>query len=720
MANINQISLKVCGNPDANSGFQTMAIFNSPSIEIKDNFYTGFDANSYFFTIKIEKNQVVYKLVKNNVSSIGASRQGSLVIGIAIPKGYKLDKCISPYDVLIELKNRFLALFMTCKDPATEKYEFNTIRVQPNILNDVAGSYSLVPVQMPYRAMSVGAPIGYLTATEEQIKLLLNDVQYPAFTKFGEIVVAASVQGTNYTPIPNISIPRMPKYSIYDDGVLQPIVVSDPKKRLTVKGTGDTRFFENESLTFTLEELLNGESVPNVSIDIENESINVSSKALKIPITRKINVVFVPKEAETYFFTRRNEWGLFYGNQQIRLAKDLSFVLTGEEVKILYNIQNFRIQQSRKDQYEARVSSVSSNEISISAEKVRRPVDPTGGTGKTGGGIVQTPSINAYEVLLTLDQAYKRSRCSVQFFNSEGVLYQSTTALFEIDNDGNHIARIYVPKSWSGCNVQVRLKYKNEYWNSNNYLGRDNNGVIELRDKDFSRKSIGFFSKHSRGIAISLLMLLSLLLGAAIGTYVAKNYVGTSDEQKDSVSCNICNIEFKSQSELDNHNSSVHSGEEEVPGGEAKVNPINNTKVKCDNCGMEFPDDSELEAHKGTCSQNVRCNESDKMLDSSSELADHKASVHPVVSFDCKTCRMTFTTQAELNQHIQDAHSPQNCDLCSQPFAGKKALDQHKKEKHHFECSQCGPDVCFITEARLKAHKGKNHVKDNDRNHRER
>lgn len=720
MANINQISLKVCGNPDANSGFQTMAIFNSPSIEIKDNFYTGFDANSYFFTIKIEKNQVVYKLVKNNVSSLGASRQGSLVIGIAIPKGYKLDKCISPYDVLIELKNRFLALCMTCKDPATEKYEFNTIRVQPNILNDVAGSYSLVPVQMPYRAMSVGAPIGYLTATEEQIKLLLNDVQYPAFTKFGEIVVAASVQGTNYTPIPNIAIPRKPEYSIYYDGVLQPEVVSDPKKLLTVNGTGDTRFFENDSLMFTLEELLNGESVPNVSIDIANEIINVSYKALIKPITRKINVVFVPKEAETYFFTRRNEWGLFYGNQQIRLAKDLSFVLTGEEVKILYNIQNFRIQQSRKDQYEARVSSVSSNEISISAVKVRRPVDPTGGTGKTGGGIVQTPSINAYEVLLTLDQAYKRSRCSVQFFNSEGVLLQSTTALFARGNDGNHIARVYVPKSWSGCNVQVRLKYKNEYWNSNNYLGRDINGVIELRDKDFSRKSIGFFSKHSRGIVISLLMLLNLLLGAAIGTFVAKNYLGTSDEQKDSVRCNICNMEFDSQDELNNHNSSIHPGGGDVSGGEAKVDSINNIKVECDNCGKEFPNYSELEAHKETCSQKVRCNECDEMFDSNSKLAAHKASVHPVVSFDCETCRKTFTTRAKLNQHIKDAHSPQICNLCNQKLADKNALTQHKRKKHHFECSECGPGVWFETEAKLNAHKAIKHVKDNDRNHRER
>ena len=284
MANINQISLKVCGNPDANGGFQPMVIFNSPSIEIKDNFYTGFDANSYFFTIKIEKNQVVYKLIKNNVSSLGASRQGSLVIGIAIPKGYKLDAGISPYTVLIELKNRFLALCMTCKDPATEKYEFNSNRVSPNILDDIASSYSLVPVQAPYRTMSTGAPIAYVTITEDKIEQLMKDVHYPAFVKYSEIVVANSVGSTSYAPISNLPIPRMVEYSIYDDGVLQPIVVSDPKKLLTVKGKGDPKYYENDTLMFTLEELLKGEKVPNVTLDRANEIINVSSKALVKPI----------------------------------------------------------------------------------------------------------------------------------------------------------------------------------------------------------------------------------------------------------------------------------------------------------------------------------------------------------------------------------------------------------------------------------------------------
>ena len=164
--------------------------------------------------------------------------------------------------------------------------------------------------------------------------------------------------------------------------MLQPIVVSDPKKLLTVRGKGDPKYYENDTLMFTLEELLKGEKVPNVTLDRANEIINVSSKALVKPITRKINVVFVPEESETYFFTKTNEWGLYYDNQQIRLANDLSFVLTGEEIKILNNIQNFRIRQSRKDKYEAKVSSVSSNEIRISAEKIRRTVGPIGGGGR--------------------------------------------------------------------------------------------------------------------------------------------------------------------------------------------------------------------------------------------------------------------------------------------------------------------------------------------------
>ena len=44
-----------------------IATFNSPNFQILDVVYGGFHMNSYFFSIKIEPTQVIYKIIKNNV-----------------------------------------------------------------------------------------------------------------------------------------------------------------------------------------------------------------------------------------------------------------------------------------------------------------------------------------------------------------------------------------------------------------------------------------------------------------------------------------------------------------------------------------------------------------------------------------------------------------------------------------------------------------------------
>ena len=653
MANIDKISLKVCGNPDANSGFQPMVIFNSPSFEIKDSVPAGFDANSYFFTIKIEKNQVVYKLFKNNVSSLGASRQGSLVIGIAIPKGYKLDFGVSPYKVLMDLKKAFLTRCMTCKDQASEKYEFNSNRVSPTILDDVASSYSLVPVQMPYRSMSVGAPVAYVIATDDKIEQLMLDVHYPVFTQYGEIVIAENGQNASYASIANLPIPRMPEFSVYEDGIPQPIVLSDPKQTYTATGKGDPRYYVNNSFSFTLEELMRGDFFPGVTVDRANEKIHISTKDLVKPLDRKVTVVFEPKESESFFFTNAKEWDLMYGNKKISLDNNFSFVLSGEDIKGLSSPCNFSIQMSRKDQYDATVSSVSLNEICVTAKKIRRVVPPIG-SGKAGGGFVQTSSINACEVLLSLDQAYKSGHCSVKFYTSDEDLLQSTIVSFHKRNDGNHIAKVYVPKSWSGGNVEVRLKYKNEYWYSNNYLGRDINGVIELCDKDFSRKTIGFFSKHLRGIVISILMLLSLLAGAIVGAYIAKNYLGSCDKQDE-----VCSKFYSTE-------------------GNANSESENNDTLK-----------KESDNQKEIGSDSIESPESNKKLGSGRELAEH--------------------TATEPDKHNQDEHNTITCEICNEKFNSKQKYNKHKNEKHHFVCKECSPDVYFNSEKELNEHKTRKH-----------
>ena len=138
---LNNISVKVCGNPDSNSGFIPLLLFNSPSFTVEDQFYVGFDNCSYFFSVKVETNQTVYKLIKNNVKSYGASRAGSLVISFSIPKGYKLEGGYTPYDVLTQLKEEFLKRCMICKDPSNESYEYKTGRVDQHILDDIINKF---------------------------------------------------------------------------------------------------------------------------------------------------------------------------------------------------------------------------------------------------------------------------------------------------------------------------------------------------------------------------------------------------------------------------------------------------------------------------------------------------------------------------------------------------------------------------------------------------
>lgn len=86
MAYNHNISVKVCGNPESSGGFGPILLLNNPSFVVEDQFYVGFDKNSFFFTITTYQTQTVYKLVKNNVRSSGAFRAGSLVIAISIPK----------------------------------------------------------------------------------------------------------------------------------------------------------------------------------------------------------------------------------------------------------------------------------------------------------------------------------------------------------------------------------------------------------------------------------------------------------------------------------------------------------------------------------------------------------------------------------------------------------------------------------------------------------
>ena len=309
MAYNHNISVKVCGNPESSGGFGPILLLNNPSFVVEDQFYVGFDKNSFFFTITSYQTQTVYKLVKNNVRSSGAFRVGSLVIAISIPKNYKLESGYTPYDVLCALKDEFLKKCMTCKDPVRETYEYNAGKIDGHVLDEVVGKFTLTDSHAPYRVMTPNGPVGYIEETEEKIKEFFQDVNYPEFVKFKEVVVATTVHTTSYVPISNIQIPRPKKYELIVDGQPQGNCCNLNERLKIICRSKSPLYYEDLSFVFSIQDLIDGYvRHEGVVLDTEQERVSVETESWGTPKKEKVSLAIFPEEYEDYFI--RNPWEL--------------------------------------------------------------------------------------------------------------------------------------------------------------------------------------------------------------------------------------------------------------------------------------------------------------------------------------------------------------------------------------------------------------------------
>lgn len=302
MAYNHNISVKVCGNPESSGGFGPILLLNNPSFVVEDQFYVGFDKNSFFFTITTYPTQTVYKLVKNNVRSSGAFRVGSLVIAISIPKNYKLEGGYTPYDVLCALKDEFLKKCMTCKDPVRETYEYNAGKIDGHVLDEVVGKFTLTRFRTPDRVMTPNGPVGYIEETEEKIKEFFQDVNYPEFVKFKEVVVATTVHTTSYVPISNIQIPRPKKYEVIVDGERMGFYSNLNEKIPVECHRKSPDYYDNLSWEFSIQDLIDRNTRhEGVDLDTGQERVIVNTKLWGTPKEKKVFLVIFPKESKDYF-----------------------------------------------------------------------------------------------------------------------------------------------------------------------------------------------------------------------------------------------------------------------------------------------------------------------------------------------------------------------------------------------------------------------------------
>lgn len=566
-------------------------LYNSPQFQTEDKMYGGLKYNSYFFTIRIEPNYVVYELIKNNVSSFGAAREGTLIFGMSIPRGYRLWGGQSPYDVLVKLKDTFISRCMICKDTVSDTYAYNNVYIDSKILDDVLSGIMLEPQVGPYRSMNMATKnIGVVTATEPQIRELLNDVHYSAFTEYSKIIIAQNVAPEcSYSRI-NISIPRKSQYELFENNVRTRTINGDYEP-ITCIGREKSEYYINSEVTFTIAELKSGKTINGVSIDTMNEVINVNLHALSTPRTQKVYVEVSPKAASKNVV---NDFLVYYDGINLPLAPDGSFTLTGRELA--------RLEIDKRDRFMVRYNGtkylVSESKICDDNKLHIILTENKGGSngGYTGGSvssgsITETPAqpakFSEFSVIIpeeyaTKDRGVIEAACRIYRSNySEGD--RPKQSVFENVQKGRNGYEfiIAIDRKLLSKGVYLEITIGNKVIKSERISDRSKTTIDYFNEKRGSKKK----SKDGKFMRIILLLFLGLVIGAATGTLVTyymksmkTTYQCPEEGCKDYQGKQL---EFSSEQDLINHYIDNHHKQ----------------RYTCNNCPNEYDNLSDLNKH---------------------------------------------------------------------------------------------------------------------------
>lgn len=531
MATNQYISVKVCGNPDSNSGFVPILLFNSPSFAVEDQFYVGFDNCSYFYTIKTTKTQTIYKLVKNNVRSYGAARAGSLVIAFSVPKNYAIEGGYTPYDVLEKLKNEFLKNCMTCKDPVRETYEFNSGRIDQHVLDEVAREFTISSQPSSDRVMNPTAPKGYIVKSDTEIEKLFHDINYPEFDAYSEVIVADSVNQTSYTLINNIQIPRTISYAIYVDGVFK-MSCTDLNQTLTASSNGSPEYYENKNVHFTIQNLKDGDILPGIELQEINERVIISTQGWATPKRRTIELQIVPREFENYFFTNRHLLKVTWPFGIIKLDQNLCFTLEGEQIaEIKKGTIKVSLEQNGKFILSKYV--IYGDELRVTVEEIKHQVVQNFQSGagqhryqhqEKGTNIQVLKSSPVYDVSILLrgnekfDEDYEIDVKLKTHPERSNLTVATCLTRFKSISKSNEVfeGHFYVPKELPSPYVYLCFRLNNKSYITKQPLSFCNEKTV-VEDTEFVISKVEPFYKKRSFLIKLLIPFLAILLGFIIG-----------------------------------------------------------------------------------------------------------------------------------------------------------------------------------------------------------
>ena len=640
-----EISIRIAANPNASGGYRIIEGHNIIDNSFKENDYSGFSRNSYYFAFSIKEGWADYCLLQNNVFSHGASRQSpALKIYVSIPKGYALQQKKSPFDLLVDIRNSFLNRCMTNRSDGSYEYKES---VNLDFLQDVARNYPLVPYNGPYRPMGGSAKAWtkdsalacIVVPDETKIRELLGDVQYPEFENYDEIVVATAYDGIQYPVLKNLSIPRPCTYKVYIDGQSKG-AITDKSKAYNVDFPVDNRYYDITPVSFTIADLLNGNKVDGVTINAQNETINIKSSSFVKEKIHEVKVEVNPKSATTKELlqnsplNKNSPLNIYYmaaGNKiHLNLDNNLKFKLEGMQIGFLDNPSAFRVEyKGNKYNINNCIFSEDKKSFVINVTLKDQSLDTTNNSNGSTGGTASVP-IND----LCIDTSWMKKGKLTLIYKKQ-------------DNKRSK-------KQGNMLKSEVEVPSLNK----------------KLTKEDF--KSYKPSSKYLRLIVFFL----GIILGGIAG-YLLHSAIGDSDVE-DNI-CSKCGQPFDSQEKLEEHEEKSHD-------------------YACDLCDKAFTDAASLQEHEDK--DHPVCSKCGEQFSNPEEFRKHEENPH---AYECDKCTMAFTTKAGLDAHKRDKHPVYKCEECSKVFDTKRERDEHYG-RTHCACKICGPDKWFKTKEELESH----------------
>ncbi len=539
-----QISMLIKGNPNSRGGIQPILNVGLFPVEEEARMDTPpIVREGVSYKIRHAADYIAYTIVDTNVRPADASRAGTLIIGVAIPKVLRLKDGKSPYTLLKELYNKFVTENMTSSSDG-----FHVFKSDPekSAFEQLLQNYEVEELRgTSYVAMNQTGGIGVVCApTEEKLEELFRDSQYPEFQQFCQIEVGRTCESSV-----NIEIPRKKEYHVFVNGDNTHTTLVNAYDRFdSSRHLSDTEFttYEENHVSFTLEELTMSPSGTlfdgrvsmhgnRIDCEVKAKDKLFSYKALIVPPlggrlpeeekekvrklleAGKLKVLFGGEDCSRAFVT--GEEFLVIG---ANVKKQISLTVSDTE-DYIFSYKN--------DRTGGKLELV----VEIKKKKsVAQPTSPARGKEKPTPPV---PISTRSDVLVVnfRSKTYDNYEAIITIENNDEKLYQLRQPITLIQIGKNEIgARMIIDNNWKNApgKMFVQLKHRGQEGSvetSQRYELSFKNGqaLVDIDKLDFEKNS-----SSSKWMRLGAVALATALIGGCIGFFIGKGLAGNGEAEE--------------------------------------------------------------------------------------------------------------------------------------------------------------------------------------------